>query len=118
MIIEFESEDRRADYQLFDSNPMTVGETVITLTPGVVVAWNGTRAFKAANVPSVVEIGVEVAVGATGAVLANAIWSWLSSKLKSPPKTISIDRIEVEFEEGAVKQLLMERIERKESRDL
>jgi hypothetical protein len=48
--------------------------------------------------------------GVSASLLAN--WIWAAIKKSPPPTLVKIDRIEVEFEEGAIKRLVTERIER------
>ncbi len=66
---------------------------------------------KADGFPEVARFALEVASGTISAVAASAFWAWLSAGLKKHPERITIDRTTVEFEEGAIKRIVMERIE-------
>lgn len=111
MKIAITTHDRSADFDLFATASLSMGQ-VVDLGSGVTVTYEGTLAFKAADLPSVIEVVVDVASNTTAGVAAVLIWEWLKGRLKKPPQTITIETVRVEFHEGRITTLIRETITR------
>lgn len=113
MFIEISTHDRHAVFSLLGKDQATAGET-IRLADGVDATLHPGMAYKSLGLPEVTGFAVAVVQSMPASVVADIIWNWLSTRLKTRPVTTTIDRLEVEFEEGAVKRLIVERMTKSE----
>ena len=88
---------------------MSIPETV-ELGNGVAVVHQGTCLREAADFPVVVTLAVPVAGSTAIGVATNAIYDFLKTRVKKPAVSITVDRTQVDFEEGEIKRIVSERI--------
>jgi hypothetical protein len=111
MQIEITTHDRQADYDLMQSSSLSRGAKV-QIGDGVALSYEGALLRKAEGFPSVIALAAEFGVAVTAQIAANAIWAYLASRLKKPPVKLTIEHIDVEFEEGKVKRLIVETLKK------
>jgi hypothetical protein len=109
MEIQITTFDNHIDFDLVQKDSVSIPET-IELGSGVTVVHRGTYFRKGADFPVIVTLAVAVAGSIAISVAANAVYDFLKSRVKKPVVSITIDRTRVEFEEGAIKQIVTERI--------
>jgi hypothetical protein len=112
MEIEISTEpSSRAVFELLGSNAANRGES-LDLAPGVAIRYEGTLVRKGADLPEITKLVLTVAGSVGAGVVSNAVYDLLK-RLTKPPIQLKIDRTEVEFEEGEIKRIVTERIERR-----
>jgi len=95
---------------VMQSKTLSSGETKAQGPGDAVLTWEGEDFAKAAGIPHLIHFALDVGSGiASGLMTA---WVWDKFKGKSI-RSISIDRTLVEFDEGKIKRVLQERIEKK-----
>ena len=109
--IEITTHDGLAAFALLDQDHVSAGEDV-AVSDALTVTYQGGEAYKSLGLPEVMLFAVAVAQNLPASVAADLIWTWLSTRLKKRPETLRIEREVVEFEEGAVKRIVRERITR------
>lgn len=110
MEIQITTYEHGADFRLFAAtNSLSVGDSR-DLGSGIAVEWRGTQGFKALDYPEIIHACVNHGQNIADGLIGAAIWEWLRANLKQRPKSVEIDSVTVEFEEGAVKRLISERI--------
>lgn len=110
MDLEIVTHDRDASFDLVDTRSLSQGQTV-DLGSGVTASFQGTLMRKAEGIPEIVEFALAFGAGTLANIVSNAVWAWLTQRLKTPPEHLIIYRREVEFEEGTVKRAIEEYIE-------
>lgn len=113
MQIEVTTSDRTAEFDLFETTSIKQG-TAIDLGSGITVGLRGSLVRKGGDFPNVFSLVVSFGGSVASSLVANVIWEWLMRGLKQRPKSISIDRTTVEFEEDAVKRVITEKLEANE----
>jgi hypothetical protein len=113
MKIAIATKDRNLTSWLLD-NPkiLSAGKTKITIPDGdaTLVFESESMAKAGIDLPRVVEFSLTFGASVVTSVVAN----WLWDKLKSRQVTaITIDSTSVEFEEGQIKKILIEKISMK-----
>ena|ERR1039458_7853480 len=111
MDILITTHDRDAAFKLLGSESASQGQQVV-VGDGILATFRGALMRKAVGFPEVVAFGIAVSAATLANVAANAIWAWLTSKLKERPESVTIDRIEVEFDQGEITKLITERLTR------
>jgi hypothetical protein len=107
--IEITTHDRMATFELLEATSLSPGQA-LELADGLVVNYRGTLVRKSVGWPEVSAFLLAVASNLPASVAADLIWNWLKSKLSSPPERLTIDRTVIEFEEGEVKRVIVEKI--------
>ena len=106
--IEIHSYDRRLAYSLFGS-PLKRGDS-IEVREGIEAVFQHTEGRRSLGWPEIVAFAVTVSVNIPPTVAANLITQWLMSKVTKKPEKIVVERTEVEFEEGAIRRIIHEKI--------
>lgn len=107
--IEIETHDGELVSDLMETSSPLIGQQK-SIPGGAVVTFKGKLTRKALNLP----LTIELAIALTSAVISGSIANWLSRKIKGRATTLRIDRREVQIEEGEIKRVIEERIEKKE----
>ena len=106
MEIWVHTHDRSLAFDLLGKSQARTGD-IIELDQGVSLAYEGTYMRKALGFPEIVMFSASIPTGIAAGVLAN----WLWEKLRGRNITqIEIDRTTVEFEEGAIKRVIYEKV--------
>ena len=108
--IAIQTPDKHFDFDVLGSRRISAGDSV-EVAPGARLVWQGSIGYKAFGEPSWATYLLEIA----GAVPAGVIAAWLYHKLKGRALRMTIDRTEVEIEEGEIKKVIQERIDIEES---
>jgi hypothetical protein len=114
MEIRITTFDTLAAFHLLEQQRVTLKDTA-ELGPGILARYEGTYIRKSVGLPEIATFALTVSSGIALNVAANAIWDWIKG-LRTPPESITIDRQEVEFEEGAIKRVVIEHIEKRRGR--
>jgi len=80
-----------------------------SLPGGAVLRLHEMREHRAADFPTLLQLGLSFGTGAAASLAA----SWLYDKLKGRARALRIERMEVQIEEGQIRKVLVERIEAK-----
>jgi hypothetical protein len=67
------------------------------------------REQRSVDLPTVLKFGITFATGAVSSLAAN----WLYEKLKGRARSLRIDRVEIQIDEGEIKKILATRLESK-----
>ena len=109
--IEVDTHDRQLGWDLFDS-PRSLGEgTTAELPNGLKLNCESLLVRKAAVSPETLTFIVTFASGVGSGLVAN----WLYDKLKGRTDKLRIERTEVEVEQGQIRRVISEKIERERS---
>lgn len=93
-------------FRLFGKGNTLASGTSIDLPEGGRLQYCGMIERRAVGAESIVELVLEVGTAVGAGVAANYIYD----KLRRKNTRITIDRTEIEFEEGKIKKLLQEKI--------
>jgi hypothetical protein len=85
-------------------------DDTIDLIPGIEVRIAQLYVRKTFGFPEIATFVITVGSAVAMNIASAAIWDWLK-RLRNDPEMLTIDRQEVEFEEGAVKRVVTEHIE-------
>ena len=99
--------DQALDVEMVNSQPaepVPIGE-------GVTVTWE-VPMFKAAGIPKMIDVAIQVLEGVPVGVAANIITGWIMSRFKGRAEKIVVTRQEIELDEGTVKRVVVETITR------
>lgn len=99
--------DLDLDIEMTNTQP----EAPMPLGDGVTVIWRVPMA-KAAWVPKAIEIAFQVLEAVPAGVAANLITGWVMNRFKGKAQRIVVERQEVEFDEGKLKRIVLEKITR------
>jgi hypothetical protein len=83
---------------------------IISLAPGVEARVLPMMVQRSAGSAMAMTFLVSVVGPVALGIVSSAIWDWLKG-LRTPPETLVIDRMEIDFEEGEVKRVVTERVE-------
>jgi len=87
--------------------PMNMGQPYTIEGVGV-LTLQGAEESRALDVPTILEIALDVTGGAAGSVVA----AWLLSRLRNAgARRLRINRREIQLEEGAIRKVIEETIE-------
>ncbi len=103
------SDDPLLSSDVMQSETLSKGKTKLQGPGDAILIWEGEDFAKAAGIPYLVHFMLK----ATWPVGSGLITAWLWDKFKAKSiRSITIDRIVVEFDEGKIKRVLEEHIER------
>jgi hypothetical protein len=103
------SDERLLSSDVMQSKTLSAGKTRIQGPGDAILTWEGEDFAKAAGIPHLVHFALDVGSG----VASGLITAWLWDKFRGKSiRSISIDRTVVEFDEGKIKRVLQERIEK------
>lgn len=106
--IEIETRDGELVSDLMETSSPLIGQQK-SIPGGATVTFKGTLFRKALDLPLTIQLSIGLATAVTASLIAN----WLSRKIKGRATTLRIDRREVQIEEGEIKRVIEERIEKK-----
>lgn len=109
--LEITTHEKRLVYDLMGKSQVKTDEPV-EISPGVSVTYMGTRGFKALDEPEIIGLILTIGANLPPNVVASFIGNWLWSKLQGRTESLTIDRVEIELEEGKITRYIHERIER------
>jgi hypothetical protein len=99
--LEVDTHDRRLDSDLSKPDPGNLPE-------GVRLEYQHSIGYKDLDIPNTIVFVLSLP---SGIVSVGTITAWLHRKLKGRATKLTIDRTEVEIEEGEIKRVLQEKIE-------
>ena len=108
--IEVDTLDRQLGFDLFGPGK-SLGPGVSTELPGdATLTLERLHIRKAIAVPETLQLVLTFGGGIATGLVAN----WLYDKLKGKAKKVRIDRVEIQLDEGEIKRILTESIEREQ----
>jgi hypothetical protein len=93
-------------FRLFGNGTTLKAGATIELSEGGRLQYCGLIEHRAVDAESIVKLTLEIGTAVGASVAANYIYD----KLKRRNSKITIDKIEIEFEEGKIKKFLQEKI--------
>jgi hypothetical protein len=104
--ISVETHDKRLSFDLLDSRSISAGNGV-EITPGAQLVWTGGIGRKAFGEPEWLTFLLQIAAG----VPVTVVSAWLYQKLKGRAQRMSINRTEIEIDEGEIKRIIQEKMD-------
>ena len=108
--LQIYTQDHAVAHAIFGDN-LKAGQQVV-IGEGLEAEFKHVEGRREIGWPDIVALVFTVSMAVPPSVAANLITTWLLSKIPRQPEKIMVDRIEVEWEEGELKRVFSERIER------
>lgn len=106
--IEIDTKERRLAFDLVNTpNSLKAGSTA-ELPGGAVLIFRGLEMQKALDFPETIELALSFGSGVASSLVA----SWLYDKIRGRASKLRIERTEVQIDEGEIKRIIMEKIEK------
>lgn len=110
MQLEIETRDRQLAYEILGTPNEVSSGSFVSVPGGGRLTFEYLTAYKALDIPETLHFIVDVTTNLEVGLLS----AWLYEKVRGRTTRIHINRIEVQVEEGEIKRVLLEQIEREE----
>lgn len=108
MQLEIDIRDIRVAFDILGTPGRLTPGSQVNAPGGATLTFEGLVERRALDIPSVLQFVVDCSVNVELGLLA----AWLYDKVKGRASRVRINRVEVEIDEGEIKRVLLEQIDR------
>ena len=107
--LEITTHDRDLLRDLVDADKVRADEPM-EIAEGVSLTYQGSKRFKSVGEPEIIMLAITFGTSVSARLLATWLWSKLHNRENT---SLTIDRIEVEIDEGKITRIIREKIEKR-----